>query len=391
MGAASPAPLLRVGMLAYGLDRPGSGIARYAVELVNALAASEPGIEVVLLVPFAADLPEIDARVARVRLPALGRLPAMMAAGPVAIAAAARARRLDVVHDPTGISPFLLPRRVAPFARLVTIHDMVPFLYPETHARLTNLLFHRYIPRTLPFVDRVVTVSDASKRDIQRFYRLPPERVVAVPNGVSPRFARPPDAAIPAVLARYGIEPPYLLAVGALQARKNLETLFEAFARLRADGLPHRLVVVGRTMWKSEGVFRRLADLALGDAVLLTGYVRDDDLPALYAGATCFVFPSLYEGFGLPPLEAMACGTPVVVADTSSLPEVVGDAGLRIPPGDVAAYVDAIRSIVARPDWAADLGARGAARARGFTWSAAAASHAALYRQLAAAGRRVRP
>jgi len=383
MDAASPSPLLRVGMLAYGLDRPGSGIARYAVELVNALAASEPGIEVVLLVPFAGDLPEIDARVARVHLLGLSRLPAMMTAGPVAIAAAARARRLDVVHDPTGISPFLLPRRVAPFARLVTIHDMVPFVYPETHARLTNLLFRRYIPRTLPFVDRIVTVSDASKLDIQRFYRLPSERVVAIPNGVSLRFARPPEAEIAATLARYGVAPPYLLAVGALQARKNLETLFEAFARLRADGLPHRLVVVGRTMWKSEGVFRRLDDLALGDAVLLTGYVEDDDLPALYAGATCFVFPSLYEGFGLPPLEAMACGTPVVAADTSSLPEVVGDAGLRVAARDVSAYVAAIRSIVTRPDWAATLGARGVAQAQGFSWAAAAASHARLYRQAA--------
>jgi glycosyltransferase involved in cell wall biosynthesis len=155
--------------------------------------------------------------------------------------------------------------------------------------------------------------------------------------------------------------------------------LFESFARLRLEGLPHRLVVVGRKVWKSEGIFQRVDDLGLGDAVVLTGYVDDADLPALYAGAACFVFPSIYEGFGLPPLEAMACGVPVVTSNASSLPEVVGDAAIMVDPHDVAGFVAAIRQIVDQPALADHLRARGLERAQGFSWERAAAAHASLY------------
>jgi glycosyltransferase involved in cell wall biosynthesis len=291
----------------------------------------------------------------------------------------ARRFALDIVHDPTGATPFLVPRRLARFARVTTIHDMVPFVHPETHERLTNLLFHRYIPHTLPFVDRIITVSNASERDIVRFFHVRPDCVATIPCGVSPRFGPRAASQVFDTLSRYGIVPPYLLTVGALQARKNLETLLESFARLRLEGLPHRLVVVGRKAWKSEGIFHRLDDLGLGDAVVLTGYVDDADLPALYAGAACFVFPSIYEGFGLPPLEAMACGVPVVTSNTSSLPEVVGDAAITVDPHDVGGFVAAIRRIVDQPALADELRARGLERAQRFTWERAAAAHASLY------------
>lgn len=381
MVASKPGAPLRVGLLGYGLDRPGSGIARYTAELAAHLRAADAGVEPVLLAAGSAP-GGIDQETARVAIPGLGRLPTVMAVGPVSLAAAARRHRLDLIHDPTGISPFFVPRRFGPFARVVTIHDMVPFVHPETHAPLTNALFRRYIPRTLGGVDRIVTVSEASRRDILRFYGVCPQHVLVIPNGVSARFRRPPAAEIAEVLARFGLRQPYVLAVGALQARKNLETLFDAFARLRAAELPHRLVVVGRKLWKSEGIFQRLDTLGLAEAVELTGYVADDDLPALYAGAACFVFPSLYEGFGLPPLEAMACGTPVVASASSAMPEVVGDAGVLVPPTDAAAFAAAIRRIVDDPGWAAALRERGLARAAAYTWEATAAAHAALYREL---------
>jgi glycosyltransferase involved in cell wall biosynthesis len=370
-------------MLAYGLDRPGSGIARYAVELMTALRDHQPDIEFTILKPFMGPIPELDDLGATTSLPGARLLPAMMTIGPGEIAAVAARHRLHIIHDPAGISPFIVPRSIGRFRRIVTIHDMIPFVYPETHARLTNLLFRQYIPRTLRFVDRVVTVSDASKRDVQRFYPIGPDRIERIYCGCHPRFRPQPASTVAATLALYGVEPPYLLTVGALQARKNLESVFEAFAWLRASGLPHRLVVVGRTVWKAEGVFRRLDDLNLGDSVHLTGYVDDADLPALYAGADCFLYPSLYEGFGLPPLEAMACGTPVVTSDVSSLPEVVGDAGIMVEPRDVDAIVRAVCRIIESPDFARDLRERGIARARTFTWERAAAEHAALYREVA--------
>lgn len=370
---------LRVGVVAYGLDHPGSGIGRYAIELVRALRASQPTIEVVLIKPFEEPIAGLDQEDPVIRLPGMRRLPALMTVGPMAIAAVARRFKLDIVHDPAGVSPFLVPRGLAPFARVTTIHDMVPFVYPETHARLTNLLFHRYLPRTLPFVDKIVTVSRASEHDIVRFIGVQPDRVTVIPCGVSPRFGPRDASQVSDVLSRYGIVPPYLLAVGALQPRKNLETLLEAFARLRLGGLSHHLVVVGRKVWKSEGIFQRLDELGLGDAVLLTGYVDDADLPALYAGASCFVFPSIYEGFGLPPLEAMACGVPVVTSNTSSLPEVVGDAAITVDPHDVDGFVAAIRQVLDQPALTNQLRAKGLERAQGFSWERAAAAHASLY------------
>jgi glycosyltransferase involved in cell wall biosynthesis len=379
MGDRGSRRRLRVGVVAYGLDHPVTGIGRYAIELVRALRASQPTIEVVLIKPFEETIVGLDREDPVVRLPGARRLPAMMTFGPAAIAVVARRFALDIVHDPTGVSPFLVPRRLARFARVTTIHDMVPFVHPETHERLTNLLFRHYIPHTLPFVDRIITVSRASERDIVRFFRVRPDCVATIPFGVSPRFGPRAASQVFDTLSRYGIVPPYLLTVGALQARKNLETLLESFARLRVEGLPHRLVVVGRKAWKSEGIFHRLDDLGLGDAVVLTGYVDDADLPALYAGAACFVFPSIYEGFGLPPLEAMACGVPVVTSNTSSLPEVVGDAAITVDPHDVSGFVAAIRTIVDQPALADKLRARGLERAQRFTWERAAAAHALLY------------
>ena len=223
---------------------------------------------------------------------------------------------------------------------------MIPFVYPETHAWLTNFLFLRYIPRTLRFVDRIVTVSEASKRDILRFYPRAAEKVVVIPEGVSPDFAPAPPAAIAAARQRYGIDAPYILTLGALQERKNLATLFAAFRAIRERGFAPQLVVVGRKVWKAEGIEGQLRAERLGAEVIFTGHVPDDDLPALYSGATAFAFPSLYEGFGLPPLEAMACGTPVVASDSSSLPEVVGGAGLLIPPRDAGGFADALARLL---------------------------------------------
>jgi glycosyltransferase involved in cell wall biosynthesis len=371
---------LRVGILAYGLDRATSGIGRYAIELVRALRTHHAELEVILLKPFDDPVADLDGG-QDVRLRGTRLLPAMMALGPLEIVSAARRHRLDVVHDPTGVSPFLLPYRVGKFARIVTLHDAVPFVHPETHVRLTNFLFRSYIPRTLRYVDRIITDSESSSRDIQRFFRVDESRVTRIYCGVNERFRSQPPERVAEVLSRYGLEPPYLLVVGALQERKNLQTAFEAFARLKSGGLPHRLVVVGRKAWKTEGLFQRLDELGLGDEVRLTGYVEEADLPPLYAGAACFLFPSLYEGFGLPPLEAMACGTPVVASNTSSIPEVVGDAGILVDPHDVAGFTDALRSVIEQPSLATRLRKRGLVRARQFTWERTAAAHATAYHE----------
>ena len=378
----APARAPRVGFVTYGLDRPLSGIGRYAVELAGALADCSDAVAITLLTPFGGSPAGLDRSFPSVRIH--GRLlPAFMAAGPAEVAWAARRAGLDVVHDPMGISPFAVPRRLGPYRRVVTIHDMIPFVYPETHARLTNILFQRYIPRTLRYVDRMITDSEASKRDILRFFDIPESRVQVIACGVSARFRPVPAVECEQARQRHGLRQPYILTLGALQARKNLGGLFEAYAELRRRGLRHQLVVVGKKAWKTEGIFRTLTALGLEDDVVLTGYVDDVDLPALYSGASAFAFPSLYEGFGLPPLEAMACGTPVVTSNTSSLPEVVGEAGIMVDPHDVQSLADALERVLTDPALASTLRERGLERARRFTWERAARAHLEIYAELA--------
>lgn len=379
---ARPGSVTRLGLLAYGLDRPASGIGRYTIELVRALARFQDELAITLLTPFSGSPAGLDRLYPSIRL--RGRLlPSLMSAGPPQIAAIARREGLAVVHDPFGVSPFPVPYRLGPFARVVTIHDMIPFVHPETHARLTNLLFRYYIPRTLRFVDRILTVSHASKQDIMRFYRMSEERITVIPNGVACTFEPAAPTIIAGVLQRYAVPQPYILTVGALQARKNLETLFAAYRILRSKGLPHRLVVTGRRAWKTAGIFTSLRKLGLEEDVILTGYVADEDLPALYSGAAAFAFPSLYEGFGLPPLEAMACGTPVVTSNRSSLPEVVGGAGLTVEPSDVRGFAVALERLLTDEALHETCRERGLARASRFTWDAAAAAHLDLYQSLA--------
>jgi glycosyltransferase involved in cell wall biosynthesis len=375
-------PPIRLGLLGYGLDRPLTGIGRYSVDLAQHLVSLGDGISLELIKPFSKPAHGLDRPLSTRRI--LGRrLPAYMVAGPAQIAAVAHRDRLDVIHDPFGVSPFFMPRRLAPFGRVLTLHDMVPFVYPETHARLTNVLFRRYIPRSLRFVDRIITDSDSSRRDIVRFLRFPKERVAAIPIGVASRFTPVGEDDCRRVRHRLGLPTEYILTVGSLSPRKNLETLFAAYHQLRQRDLPHRLVVVGPTAWKSSGIFHRLRALGIEADVLLTGFVPDDDLPALYRGASAFAFPSLYEGFGLPPLEAMACGTPVVTSNKSSLPEVVGDAGLLVDPLDVDALTSALDRLLTDPELSSALIRRGIVRSKSFTWERTAHAHSCIYRDVA--------
>jgi glycosyltransferase involved in cell wall biosynthesis len=372
---------IRVGLLGYGLDRPATGIARYTIEIAKAISAGCQDIDLVLLQPFDGTVPGLES-VETIRLRLTRLLPGLMAFGPIELAGAARKHGLDVIHDPAGVAPFIAPRQLGGCATAVTIHDMVPFVHPETHARLTNLLFHRYMPVTLRFVDRLMTVSDASKRDIMRYYKLDSSRIERVYCGVDAQFKPQTVEAIDQTMRRYQIQRPYILSVGALSARKNLQVAIEAYSVLRSRGLDHKLVLVGPKAWKNQGIYQRIEHLGLADHVLFTGYVDDGDLPAIYAGASCFVFPSLYEGFGLPPLEAMACGTPVVASNASSGPEVTGDAARLVDPQDVSGFAEAIYQILENAHVSYDLRSRGVARAQEFTWTRAAMAHATVYREI---------
>jgi glycosyltransferase involved in cell wall biosynthesis len=372
---------MRVGYLTYGLDRSPTGIGRYALELLRALAALPGGPEIVLLTTERADRHGLWGDFEHHALPGCRRLPSLITIGNLALSWAARRWRLDLIHDPNGIAPLLGPPAGA--RRVVTVHDVFAYVCPEAHNRLDNWRYRLMLPRALARADMVLTDSDHSRRDIARHLAVSEAQIQVIPCGVDPRFAPVPDGdARRAVLARYGITRPYLLYVGGINARKNIAQLFEAFSRLLTRHTDLMLVIGGKRQWQTDAIDATFHRLNLSDHVHFTGYVVDVDLPALYSAAELFVFPSLYEGFGLPPLEAMACGVPAVTSNASSLPEVVGDAALTVDPYGVDDLVVALERALTDEALRADLRQRGLERAARFTWPRTATETLAVYERV---------
>ena len=291
-----------------------------------------------------------------------------------------RALRADVYHGPA----VFLPHVKFGYRSVVTIHDLVSFLFPETVPRKYSLYMRLMTRLAVRSADRVIAVSHATKTDLEQVLRVPSAKIVVIHEAVGPEFARPvPPEVVEAVVRRYGLRRPYCLFVGNLEPRKNLPALIEAFAevRRRLEATPHppQLVLAGTRAWFHAGIFRAVERHELGAAVVFTDYVPLADLPALYAGATCFVFPSLYEGFGLPVLEAMAAGAPVVAARAGSIPEVASDAALLVDahvPGELATAIESVLTDAALRE---RLVLRGRARSAAFEWDTVARRTLAVY------------
>src|SRR5262245_20304689 len=288
-------------------------------------------------------------------------------------------RPVDVLHV-----QFTAP----PFCRIpvvVTIHDLAFERMPETFTRRGSFQLKLTVRRTAKKAARIATVSEYSQQDLLDIYKLPPEKVVVTYNGVESSFTPQPSVPNEAeeIRGRFGVSRDFLLAVGSLQPRKNLVRLIRAYAKLRGereDFCP-QLVIVGRKLWLASEIFDEVKRQRWADDVILTGYVTDEDLPALYRAACAFVYPSLFEGFGLPPLEAMACGTPRVTSARSSLAEVTGAAALLIDPNDERALANALIEIMNNAGLRAKLRERGIAQAKKFTWRDAAEKTLSLYQE----------
>ncbi len=281
----------------------------------------------------------------------------------------------------------LLPLRDCP--TVLTVHDLIFRRLPEHHKPLNRWYLRWALPLYCRRADQVIAVSEATRQDLIAAYDLPPEKVRVIHEAAAPRFRPTSDAAQTEVRARYGLPARYLLFVGTLEPRKNLTRLLRVWTPLRRSGEVPPLVLVGARGWLIDAFFAALEQNECREDVILPGYIADEDLPAVYGGATALAFPSLYEGFGLPPLEAMACGTPVACSNVSSMPEVVGNAAVTFDPRDDAAMTEALRRIVGDPDLRADLRARGLCRAIQFSWDRAAHETVALYRELLSDGGRM--
>jgi glycosyltransferase involved in cell wall biosynthesis len=287
----------------------------------------------------------------------------------------------DVFHA----TDHLLPR-LEQSAGVFTLHDLSFRLCPEYHLPLNRWYLSLMLPRFMRRADAVIAISENTRRDLVRLMDIPAEKISVIHAGVSSRF-RPlddPDE-VARVRAKYSLTAPFILSLGTIEPRKNLLTLLEAYAVLlgRESSIPN-LVMAGRRGWLYRPVFRRVRELGLAARVQFTGWVGSADLPALLNAAQVFAYPSLYEGFGLPPLEAMACGTPVISSNASSLPEVVGEGGILIPARDVGAWAGALASVLGNSQLRAELRARGLTQAQKFSWERAARATLAVYERVSA-------
>jgi glycosyltransferase involved in cell wall biosynthesis len=267
---------------------------------------------------------------------------------------------------------------------VLTVHDLIFERYPEHHTRRNMLFLRTAMPRFVRAANAIIAVSAHTRRDIIEFYGADRSQIHVIHEGIDATFAPSSAAEVARVRTVYSPDRPWLLMVGTLEPRKNHAAALHALRRLRTEGFPHRLLIAGGQGWLFAPIRRLVEALGLVDDVVFTGYVPDADLPPLYSGASALLMPSLYEGFGFPLLEAMACGAPVVAANVSSLPELAGDAALLVPPTDDDALTHAVRLLLTQPDLAAALRTRGMAQARRFTWARCAAETAALYQETAA-------
>ena len=351
---------MRIGLETSALAVDLGGTAAYVTNLLEGLARQGRGHE---LTTFSF---ETRARARRNLARRLETLDREFLWAQVALPLAARRRGLSVLHLTGAAMPIW-----SDCPRVVTVHDVGPFRHRAFFTPWMTAYARVVQAPAIRRAASVITVSRFAASDLTRTLGIPESRITVVYQGVSERFFNsPPAAGLSDVRDRLRLERPFILHVGVLSPRKNLARLMDAYWRLRQAGLiDHQLVLVGSRGWRDDEVLQLAAQLdPTGREIRLIGHVPDADLPALYRSADLFVYPSLYEGFGMPPLEAMACGTPVIASDRAAIPEVLGDAALLVDPTDRAALAEGIRRALTCTALRRELAERGRERAASYTW-----------------------
>ena len=284
-----------------------------------------------------------------------------------ALARLCRQYRIDVLHSPHYTAPVFCRSR-----SVVTFCDTIFFSHPELHTLSKRLFFRQMMKLAARRASAIITISASTARDVAHLFEgtLPPEKVRVTTLAASSHFRLLNDAAgVERICRKYNLQAgQFILYVGALEPRKNVPTLLHAYRALVDRGFQQRLAIVGRRGWMFKDIFTTAKTLKLEGRVIFTGYVPDEELPYLYNGARVFAYPSLYEGFGLPVLEAMACGAPVVTSNASSMPEIVGEAGLLVDPHDRRQLTEAIERLIVDDDLHHALQEQGVRRAADFSW-----------------------
>jgi glycosyltransferase involved in cell wall biosynthesis len=362
----------------------GAGIGRYVRELMRALAAQDDRTPFRLFIAGAtrrslpsAPGPNFSWRPTRITPLWFARLWHRLQ---LPLPVEAFIGRVALYHA----TDFTLPPTLPGVRTLLTVHDLSFARAPETTTPVLKAYLDKVVPRSVRRATHVLADSQATKDDLVELYGTPPGKVTVLLGGVNPEFAPVTDmTARKAVRQRYNIpENPFIFSIGTVQPRKNHARLIEALAALGPEYQDVHLVITGGRGWLEGPIYQSVKDYGLAGRVHFTGFAQDHDLPALYAEARCLAYPSLYEGIGLPVLEAMACGIPVITSNISSMPEVAGDSALLIDPYDVDALTDALRRLLTDEALRADLIQRGFDQAAYFTWDRAAQQLREIYRRI---------
>jgi glycosyltransferase involved in cell wall biosynthesis len=363
-----------------------TGVGRYVTELLAALPKVDPGIDILAFYRTYLARGNSNDPKAPAGAPAGGSprrspdwLRRLLQGGyELAFEAAGTLRGYRLYHEPNHIpGPWNGPV-------VTTIHDLSVLRHPDWHPADRVRWYERELLASLPRSAHFITVSEFTRQEMIALLGISPERITAIPLGARAAFVPRPAAEVCAWLAEHGLPAEYLLFVGTMEPRKNVPGLLAAYAGLSdAQRARFPLLMAGAGGWGMQPLEDEIEATGLTGQVHMLGYVPDEDLCWLYAGARALVWPTFYEGFGLPPLECMATGTPVITSHVASLPEVVGDAGLLVEARDTDGFTEALRQVIEDDKLAADLAQRGLARSEAFSWERCAAEHADIYRRCA--------
>ena len=386
---------MRIGVNALFLQKPATGSGQHLYHLLEGLDAYDKRNAYVLLSPrfrkaYQVRFPHLSDRFRNVevwtKMARLGENVEKLWWEQVGLLQAARKEEVDLLHCPYFAAPV-----AQLYPTVVTIHDVIPLVLADYRRRETSRIYTALVSFTSKKARAIITVSECSRRDIVRTLGIPAHKISVIGNAVHPGYYPINDSwLLAAVRERYNIAHKYVLYFGGFDLRKNVQRIIRSYAALPAALQDeYQLVIAGRLHLLGHPLYpdpRPLVrELGLGDRIIFTGQIREQDKAPLYSGAAVFVFPSLYEGFGMPVLEAMACGAPVVTSDSSALPEVVGDAGLLVNPYSQPAITEAMATLLEDPRRRAELGARARARSRDFSWRQVAEQTVNVYERVKAA------
>lgn len=369
--------MMKIGLISERLNRPLTGVGTYTQHLIRELSMICPQDEIYLIdyrdYEMFKDLNKI------IIAPSVKYLPKKSYFWH--FYSQFRLRRnnfdLDIIHSPENATLFV---KLKNQKKIITVHDIIAHLFPELG--ITGVRYKFLLSRTLKTADKIIAVSNSTKKDLINYFNIPEEKIRVISEAADEKFKPLNQEEVNEIKRKYDLQFPFILYVGNLAKHKNIPALIEAFYKVKKKGIQHKLVITGMKRWKYKEIFETIDKLNLQNDVVFTGYVSDEDLPALYNAADLFVYPSLYEGFGLPPLEAMACGAPVITSNTSSLPEVVGNAGIMVDPHDVGALADAMYEVLTNDGLKEDMVKRELKRAKMFSWEKCARETIEVYEEV---------